>query len=325
MEHTTVLLKETIDALELTDGMTIADGTLGGGGHSEAILKKIAPGGKLIGIDKDEYALLKASERLSVYKDNCIYVNDDFRNIRDILSSLGIDGIDGAVLDLGVSSFQLDQCERGFSYNKDARLDMRMNTNDKTCAADIVNSYAQQDLTRILRDYGEERWASRIAEFIVRERANQPIETTFQLVEVIKMAIPAGARRSGPHPARRTFQALRIEVNGELSALKDALSDFVHVMHEGAKLAVITFHSLEDRIVKQEFRRFADPCDCPKEFPICICGKQPMGKVITRKPILPSEAEVEGNKRSRSAKLRVFQVISGGSYAERTNKYKPKR
>ena len=323
MAHTTVLLDETVNALELTDGMTIADGTLGGGGHSEAILQRIVPGGRLIGIDKDEYALGRASERLSEYKDYCIFVNDDFRNIRDIVSSLDIDGLDGAVLDLGVSSFQLDQCERGFSYNQDARLDMRMNIKDKTCAADIVNSYAQQDLTRILRDYGEEKWASRIAQFIVRERAISPIETTSQLVEVIKMAIPAGARRSGPHPARRTFQALRIEVNGELDALKQALGDFVSVMNENAKLAVITFHSLEDRIVKQEFRRFADPCDCPKEFPICICGKKPMGKVVTRKPILPSEAEIEDNKRSRSAKLRVFRVNSGGSYAERTSKNKP--
>jgi 16S rRNA (cytosine1402-N4)-methyltransferase len=323
MAHTTVLLDETVNALELADGMSIVDGTLGGGGHSEAILKKIVPCGRLIGIDKDEYALGRASERLSEYKDNCIFVNDDFRNIRDITESLDIDGIDGAVLDLGVSSFQLDQCERGFSYNQDARLDMRMNVKDKTCAADIVNSYAQQDLTRILRDYGEEKWASRIAQFIVRERSERPIETTAQLVEVIKMAIPAGARRSGPHPARRTFQALRIEVNGELDALKQALVDFVSVMNERAKLAVITFHSLEDRIVKQEFRRFADPCDCPKEFPICICGKKPMGKVVTRKPILPSEAEIDDNKRSRSAKLRVFQVKHGGSYAERTSKNKP--
>lgn len=322
MAHTTVLLEETVNALKLADGMTIADGTLGGGGHSEAILKQIVPGGRLIGIDKDEYALGRAGERLAEFKENCIYVNDDFRNIRDILSSLDIEAIDGAVLDLGVSSFQLDQCERGFSYNQDARLDMRMNTKDRTCAADIVNSYAQQDLTRILRDYGEEKWAARIAQFIVRERSERPIETTGHLVEVIKMAIPAGARRSGPHPARRTFQALRIEVNGELDALKQALSDFVHVMNENARLAVITFHSLEDRIVKQEFRRFADPCDCPKEFPICVCGKKPMGKVITRKPILPSKNEIEDNKRSRSAKLRVFQVNSGGSYAERSSKNK---
>ncbi len=325
MAHTTVLLNETIDALELTDGMTIVDGTLGGGGHSEAILQRIAPGGKLIGIDKDEYAIGRASERLSAYKDNCIFVNDDFRNIRDILLSLDIEAIDGAVLDLGVSSFQLDQCERGFSYKQDARLDMRMDKKDKTCAADIVNNYAQQDLTRIIRDYGEEKWAARIAQFIVRERANRPIDTTEQLVEVIKMAVPDSARRSGPHPARRTFQALRIEVNKELDALKEALGDFVSVMNEGANLAVITFHSLEDRIVKQEFRRFANPCECPKEFPICVCGKKPMGFVVTGSPILPSEAEIEDNKRSRSAKLRVFQVNSGGGYAKRTNKYKSKR
>lgn len=320
MKHTTVLLEETVNALNLKPGMTIADGTLGGGGHSLEILKQIVPGGTLIGIDKDVYAHERAGERLKEYKDNTIFVHDDFRNIRDIVESLDIDGVDGAILDLGVSSFQLDQCKRGFSYNQDARLDMRMNIKDKISAAEIVNSYTQKDLARILKDYGEEKWASRIAEFIVRERSLRPIETTSRLVEVVKMAVPAGARRSGPHPARRTFQALRIEVNGELDAIKTALGDFVGVMNNGGRLAVITFHSLEDRIVKQEFRRLADPCECPKEFPICVCGKKPLGKVITRKPILPSEEEVEENKRSRSAKLRVFEVRQGGKYAERTGK-----
>ncbi len=309
MEHKTVLMQETIEALRLRPGMTIVDGTLGGGGHSEAILSMITPNGKLVGIDKDEYAIGKAKERLNKYSENTVYVNDDFRNIKGILSMLDIDGIDGAVLDLGVSSFQLDQCSRGFSYNQDSRLDMRMNINDKACAADIVNSYAQQDLERILRDYGEERWAARIAEFIVRERSERPIMTTNHLVEVIKKAVPAGARRDGPHPARRSFQALRIEVNGELDAIKNALFDFVQALKNETRIAVITFHSLEDRIVKQEFRRFFDPCECPPEFPICICGKTSMGKVITRKPILPSKEEIEQNKRSRSAKLRVFEVI----------------
>jgi 16S rRNA (cytosine1402-N4)-methyltransferase len=309
MEHKTVLLEETIDALKLHPGMTVVDGTLGGGGHAEAILKKIMPGGKLIGIDKDEYAIGRAKERLKEFGDSVVYLNEDFKGIKGILGMLDIDGIDGAVLDLGVSSFQLDQCNRGFSYKKDSRLDMRMNIKDKKCAAGVVNSYSQQDLERIFLDYGEERWAARIAEFIVRERRLRPIETTGHLVEVIKKAVPSGARKDGPHPARRCFQALRIEVNGELDALKAALSVFANALRNEARLAVITFHSLEDRIVKQEFKRFEDPCECPKSFPVCVCGKKPLGKVITRKPILPSDEEIEANSRSRSAKLRVFEAI----------------
>ena len=307
--HTTVLLRETVEALALKPGMTVADGTLGGGGHAETILEQISPGGRLIGIDKDEYALERAAERLKPYVGQTTFVHDDFRNIRSILSGLDIDGIDGAVLDLGVSSFQLDQCNRGFSYNLDSRLDMRMNIKDKTCAADVVGKYSQQDLERILRDYGEERWAARIAEFIVRERGERPIETTGHLVEVIKKAVPRGARQDGPHPARRSFQALRIEVNGELDAVRTALADFAAVLNKGGRLAVITFHSLEDRIVKQEFKRLANPCECPSEFPVCICGKKPQGKVITRKPVLPQDEEIAENNRSRSAKLRVFEAF----------------
>jgi len=294
--------------LHLAPGMTVVDGTLGGGGHAERILREVTPGGRLIGIDKDEYALERAGQRLSGFGE-VVYVHDDFRHIRSILSGLDIDGIDGAVLDLGVSSFQLDQCDRGFSYNLDSRLDMRMDIKDKTCAADVVNTYSQQDLERILRDYGEERWAARIAEFIVRERSERPIETTGHLVEVIKKAVPRGARQDGPHPARRSFQALRIEVNGELDAIKTAVTDFSAVLNHGARLAVITFHSLEDRIVKQAFRHLADPCECPPEFPVCVCGKVPVGKVVTRKPIMPSEEEIERNNRSRSAKLRVFEAL----------------
>jgi len=308
MEHRTVLLDETVRYLRLAPGMTVVDGTLGGGGHAEKILEEITPGGRLIGIDKDEYALARARERLKAFGDSLICVHDDFRHIRSILSGLEIDGIDGAVLDLGVSSFQLDQCDRGFSYNQDSRLDMRMNRKDKICAADVVNTYSQQDLERILRDYGEERWAARIAEFIVRERSERPIETTGHLVEVIKKAVPKGARRDGPHPARKTFQALRIEVNGELDAIKTAIADFVAVMRNGGRLAVITFHSLEDRIVKQAFRHLEEPCECPPEFPVCVCGKVPVGKVVTKKPVLPSDEEIEQNSRSRSAKLRVFEV-----------------
>jgi 16S rRNA (cytosine1402-N4)-methyltransferase len=308
MKHETVLLKETVAALGLRPGMTVVDGTLGGGGHAAAILPQILPGGRLIGIDKDEYALGRAKDRLSAYADHTEFVHSDFKDIKSVLGMLDIEGIDGAVLDLGVSAFQLDQCERGFSYNHDSRLDMRMNKKDKTCAADIVNSYAQQDLERIFKDYGEERWASRIAQFIVRERAQGPIMTTGHLVEVIKKAVPSGARKDGPHPARRCFQAIRIEVNGELDAIAAALSDFVSVLKNGARIAVITFHSLEDRLVKQEFRHFADPCECPADFPVCVCGKAPLGKVMTRKPILPSDEEVEGNRRARSAKLRVFEA-----------------
>ena len=308
MGHTTVLLDEAVDALNLKPGMTVADATLGGGGHSEAILKKIMPGGKLIGIDKDEYAISVAKERLKEYAGSTVFVHDDFRRITSILDMLDINGLDGAVMDLGVSSFQLDQCNRGFSYNQDSRLDMRMNLKDKICAANIVNSYAQKDLERILRDYGEERWAARIAEFIVRERSIRPIETTGHLVEVIKKAVPHGARKDGPHPARRSFQALRIEVNGELDALKEALFDFAGALKNGARLAVITFHSLEDRIVKQEFKRFADPCECPDDFPVCVCGKVSMGRVVTRKPVLPGVQEIAENSRARSAKLRVFEA-----------------
>mgnify|MGYP001430082989 FL=1 len=302
------MLDETVRYLRLAPGMTVVDGTLGGGGHAGKILEEITPGGRLIGIDKDEYALERARERLKAFGDSLICVHDDFRHIRSILSGLEIDGIDGAVLDLGVSSFQLDQCDRGFSYNQDSRLDMRMNRKDKICAADVVNTYSQQDLERILRDYGEERWAARIAEFIVRERSERPIETTGHLVEVIKKAVPKGARRDGPHPARKTFQALRIEVNGELDAIKTAIADFVAVMRNGGRLAVITFHSLEDRIVKQAFRHLEEPCECPPEFPVCVCGKVPVGKVVTKKPVLPSDEEIEQNSRSRSAKLRVFEV-----------------
>jgi len=321
MAHVSVLLDETIGALQLKPGMTVADGTLGGGGHASAILEQISPGGTLVGIDKDEYALGRAKERLDAYKEDCVFVNDDFRNIKAVVRRFDIDGLDGAVLDLGVSSFQLDQGNRGFSYNQDARLDMRMNTKDKTCAADIVNSYAQPDLARVLMDYGEERWAARIAEFIVRERTQGPIQTTGHLVEVIKKAIPAGARKDGPHPARRTFQALRIEVNGELDAVKTALSDFVSVMRDGGRLAVITFHSLEDRICKNEFRRLEKPCTCPKEFPVCICGEVSRGRVITRKPIVPSKAEIENNSRARSAKLRVFEARrQESSHADRAEK-----
>ena len=309
MAHETVLLRETVEALQLKSGMTIADATLGGGGHSEAILQQIMPGGTLVGIDKDAYAIETAGARLKAYRDSVRYVQDDFKNIKAILKGLDIQALDGAVMDLGVSSFQLDQCDRGFSYHQDAKLDMRMNQSEGASAADIVAGYSEKELARVIRDYGEERWAERIASFIVRERGERPIETTGQLVEVIKKAVPKGARRNGPHPARRTFQALRIEVNGELSALQTALADFVQALKNGGRLAIITFHSLEDRIVKNEFKRLADPCTCPKDFPVCVCGEISLGKVITRKPVLPGIEETERNSRARSAKLRVFEAL----------------
>ncbi len=320
MAHTSVLLFKTIEALALKPGMIIADGTLGGGGHALEILKRITPGGRLIGIDKDQYALCAAKQKLAAYEGSTKFIHGDFKDIKAIMSRLDIDGLDGAVLDIGVSSFQLDQCDRGFSYKKDSRLDMRMDTQQRTCAADIVADYPQKDLERILRDYGEERWAARIAAFIVRERSIRPIDTTGRLVEVIKMAVPSGARKNGPHPARRSFQALRIEVNGELEAIKKALPEFADVLKNGARLAVITFHSLEDRIVKQEFVRMAAPCECPPSFPICVCGNIPLGKIITKKPVLPSQTEVEHNSRARSAKLRVFEVIKGDTDAVRAKK-----
>jgi 16S rRNA (cytosine1402-N4)-methyltransferase len=282
MEHISVLLHETIELLNLKPGMTIVDGTLGGAGHSAEILKRISPEGRLVGIDRDPFALEQAKEHLKEYG-NVAYVHGNFRDIKSILSMLDIKGIDGAVLDLGISSFQIDQCNRGFSYKQDSRLDMRMNTEDKTCAADIVASYAQRDLERIFRDYGEERWAARIAEFIVRERSQRPITTTTELVEVIKKAVPSGARRDGPHPARRVFQALRIEVNGELDALKAALQDFADMTNDGGRIAVITFHSLEDRIVKQEFRRLDTPVRMPGQLPGMRMREEAAGKGNYRK------------------------------------------
>ncbi len=308
MVHLPVLLYETVEALALKPGMVIVDGTVGGGGHALEILKRIAPGGRLICIDKDEYAINAAKQKLIEYKQHTTFVHGDFRNIKALLSGLDINGLDGALLDLGVSSFQLDQCERGFSYKKDSRLDMRMDTQQRTSAADIIADYPQKDLERILRDYGEERWAARIAEFIVRERSIRPIETTERLVEVIKMAVPSSARKKGAHPARRSFQALRIEVNGELDAIKDALNEFSDLLLPKARLAVITFHSLEDRIVKHEFNLMAAACVCPPSSPVCTCGKKSAGRVITKKPVLPKRAEIEQNNRARSAKLRIFEV-----------------
>lgn len=299
--HTTVLLEETVAQLPLACGEVFVDCTMGGGGHSERILQLST--GRLIAIDKDDQAFLYARKRLAPYADRIIFVKSDFHDIKRVIQEQGIVGVDGIVVDLGVSSFQLDDAERGFSYQKDAPIDMRMDRQAAFSAYDIVNGYDKQALQRVIYEYGEERYGARIADAIIRHR---PIETTLELAEVIKQAIPAASRRTGPHPAKRTFQALRIEVNDEIGSLQRALEDMIDVLSPGGVLSVITFHSLEDRIVKNTFRTAEHPCTCPPEFPQCICGKKSKGRVLTRKPILPSEEELERNPRARSAKLRAF-------------------
>lgn len=308
-KHTSVLYNECITNLRIHPEGVYVDGTLGGGGHAAGICEKLGEKGTLIGIDRDQDALDAAGKRLEGYKCKKHFVKSNYSNIKSILEELGIEAIDGVLLDLGVSSFQLDNYARGFSYMQDAPLDMRMNAEDGTTAEDIVNEYSEKELTSIIRDYGEERWASRISQFIVKGRKEKRIETTFELVELIKAAIPAAARREGPHPAKRTFQAIRIEVNDELGQLERAVEEFCDVMAPGGRLCIITFHSLEDRIVKDIFNLRADPCTCPKEFPMCVCNKIPDIKKISRKPIVASDAELEMNPRARSAKLRVAEKI----------------
>ncbi len=307
--HLPVLYNETLEALQLQNGKVVVDGTLGGAGHARGILEKIVPDGRLIAIDKDADAIARGAERLEAFKENVTLVRDDFKNITEILERLGIDGIDAAILDLGVSSFQLDEAERGFSYNHDAPLDMRMDARQERSALSIVNNYTKEELEKVIREYGEERWAARIAEFIAEERKKEKIETTGQLVSVIKKAIPKSARKEGPHPAKRTFQAIRIEVNAELTGLGDALEHYANALKSKGRLVVITFHSLEDRIAKQTFKRLRNPCECPKEFPVCMCGKVGNIKIITRKPMLPSEGELRENPRARSARLRVIEKL----------------
>lgn len=290
------------------DGIYV-DGTMGGGGHSLEIAKRLKSG-RLICIDQDPNAHEAAGKRLAEYKDRITFVRDNFGNIKSILDSLGIEKIDGMLLDIGVSSHQLDEAERGFSYQQDAPLDMRMNPDKPFSAYEVVNEYDEDELDRVIFTYGEERWARRIAQFIVKEREAKPIETTGELVEIIKKAVPKGARKDGPHPAKRTFQAIRIEVNGELDVLQQAIDDVAARLSAGGRLCIITFHSLEDRIVKEAFRKQENPCICPPQFPVCVCGKKPLGRVITRKPILPSREELEVNPRSRSAKLRVLEGVA---------------
>ncbi len=306
-EHTSVLLEETIENLQVKPDGIYVDGTLGGGGHSYMTASKLTGHGRLIGIDQDGEAILTAGKRLEQFNDKVTIIRDNYCNMGSVLKSIGIDKVDGIILDLGVSSYQLDNAGRGFSYKYDAALDMRMDTRQAVSARDIVNTYPEMELYRIIRDYGEEQFAKNIAKHIAAARKDKPIETTEELNEIIKAAIPAKMRATGGHPSKRTFQAIRIECNHELEVLKNSLDDFIDMLNPGGRLCIITFHSLEDRIVKSAFKKNENPCVCPPEFPICVCGRVSKGKAVYKKPILPSKEEVEKNKRAKSAKLRVFE------------------
>lgn len=308
-KHASVLLMETIDNLKIKDTGIYMDGTLGGGGHSYEIARRLGDGGRLIGIDQDEAAIKAAGERLKPFLDRVTIVRSNYLNAPEVLKGLGIEKTDGILLDLGVSSYQLDTLERGFSYKYDTPLDMRMDTRQSLSAKEIVNGYSEQELFRIIRDYGEDKFAKNIAKHIIRARQDKPIATTGELNGIIKAAIPAKMRQSGGHPSKKTFQAIRIACNRELEVLQDSLDTFIELLNPGGRLCIITFHSLEDRIVKSLFRKNENPCTCPPDFPVCVCGKLPKGKVITKKPILPGEEELAENKRSKSAKLRVFERI----------------
>ena len=305
--HKSVLFDECMSALNITPGGIYVDGTLGGGGHSYGICERLSGSGRLIGIDRDPEALKAASARLEPFSDITTFVHSNYSEIESVLSDLGIDGIDGALLDLGVSSYQIDNPERGFSYIKDAPLDMRMNPEDPISAYDVVNKYDKADLIRILKDYGEERMAGKIASIIIRKREIKPIETTLELADIVKSAMPPAIRNGGSNPCKRTFQALRIEVNRELELLKGALTAFFNSLKPGGVLAVITFHSLEDRIVKNLFAELTAGCICSKDLPVCVCGNKPKGKLVLRKPAVASEAELQENIRSHSAKLRAIE------------------
>jgi len=307
--HISVLLNECIEGLNISPTGTYVDGTLGGAGHASKVCEKLNENGVFIGIDQDINAINKANEVLSLYKNKIIFQHENFSSIKNILHDINIENVDGILLDLGVSSHQLDEADRGFSYMHDAPLDMRMDVRSGFSAYNVVNDYKQRQLEEVLWGYGEERWAKRIVEFILEARKDKPIKTTYELVDIIKGAIPKAVRKDGPHPAKRTFQAIRIEVNGELSILRKSIEDMVDVLAPKGRLCIITFHSLEDRIVKEMFRLMENPCTCPPSFPICICNAKTKGKIITRKPILPSQQEVEENHRSRSAKLRILEKI----------------
>ncbi len=305
--HISVLLNETIEQLNINPDGIYVDGTLGGAGHSSKIAQRLSDKGRLIGIDQDDAAIETATERLSVFGDKVTIVRSNYCEIKNVLNELGIEKVDGILLDLGVSSYQLDTAERGFSYMEDAPLDMRMDRRQEMTAKNIVNEYSESELFHMIRDYGEDKFAKNIAKHIVNARKVKPIETTKELTEIIKAAIPMKVRAVGGHPAKRTFQAIRIELNQELTVLKQSLDEMIDLLNPHGRLCIITFHSLEDRIVKQNFKKNENPCTCPPDFPVCVCGNKSKGKVITRKPILPSEEELNENSRSKSAKLRVFE------------------
>ena len=305
-EHIPVLLNEVIEGLNIDPDGIYVDGTLGGAGHSYEIAKRLK-GGRLIGIDRDEDAIAAASERLEPFSDRVTIVRGNYGDMADILGDIGISEVDGILLDLGVSSHQLDEAERGFSYREDAPLDMRMDRRDELTAYDVVNTYTEAELTRILKDYGEERFAGSIARHIVRARAERPVSTTFELSDIIKASIPAKYRDKKGHPAKRSFQAIRIEVNHELDILRDSLNGMIDILKPGGRLFVISFHSLEDRIVKQAMRTAEDPCICPKDFPVCVCGRKPKGRCVSKKAITAADNELDTNNRAHSAKLRIFE------------------
>lgn len=308
--HTSVLLRETIDELHIKPDGIYVDGTLGGGGHSYEICRQLTEGGRLIGIDQDADAICAATKRLAEFEDRITIVRSNYCDMASVLKNLGIYHVDGIILDLGVSSFQLDTPERGFTYrSEDAPLDMRMDDRQPLSAKDIVNEYSEAELFRIIRDYGEDRFAKNIAKHIVTERAKKPIETTGELNAIIRAAIPMKVQATGGHPSKRTFQAIRIELNHELDVLQDNLDTMIDLLNPEGRICIITFHSLEDRIVKSIFKKNENPCTCPSSFPVCVCNKKSKGHVVTRKPILPSEQELEVNKRSKSAKLRVFEKM----------------
>ena len=308
-KHKSVLLFETIDNLNIKPDGIYVDGTLGGGGHSFQILKQLGDGGRLIGIDQDEDALKAAGERLAIFEDKVTTVRSNYCHMKQVLHDLGIEKVSGIVLDLGVSSYQLDEPERGFTYREDVPLDMRMDRRNPKTAKNIVNEYSEMDLFRIIRDYGEDKFAKNIAKHIVAAREKKEIETTGELIEIIKAAIPAKVRATGGHPAKKTFQAIRIELNEELEVLQNSLDEMIDLLEDGGRICIITFHSLEDRIVKTIYKTNENPCTCPSHFPVCVCGKKPKGRVITRKPIVPSDEELEYNSRAKSSKLRVFERI----------------
>ncbi len=306
-KHYSVLLEETVDGLNIKPDGIYVDGTLGGGGHAYEVCRRLNDKGRFIGIDQDEAAIEAAGARLRDFGEKVTIVRSNYCDMKSQLQKLGIDKVDGIVLDLGVSSYQLDTAERGFSYRVDAPLDMRMDRRQQLTARDIVNDYSEMELFRIIRDYGEDKFAKNIAKHIVMEREKAPIETTGQLIEIIKRAIPMKFQKTAGHPAKRTFQAIRIELNRELEVLRENLDDMIELLNKDGRICIITFHSLEDRIVKSNFRKNENPCVCPSHFPVCVCGNESKGKVITRKPILPSAEELEENSRSKSAKLRIFE------------------